>query len=58
MASMIATIVTIIIEILLMLGLILCIAYCSGYISLASTSLDKGKFRFCIKLSTINRLLF
>jgi hypothetical protein len=43
MACMIATIVTIIIEGCLMLGLILCIAYCSAYISLASTSLDKGK---------------
>ncbi len=45
---MIATIITIIIETFLMLGLILCIAYCSAYISLTSTSLDKGKFRFYI----------
>lgn len=44
MACMIVTIVTIIIESFLMLGLILCIAYCSTYISLTSTSLDKGKF--------------
>ncbi len=31
-----------ILEFFLMLGLILCIAYCSGYITLASTDLDKG----------------
>ncbi|CAF1609233.1 unnamed protein product [Adineta ricciae] len=33
--------IVIIFEAFLMLGLILCIAYCSGYITLASTSLEK-----------------
>lgn len=37
----ISLIVVLVIEAFLMLGLILCTAYCSGYISLASTSIDK-----------------
>ena len=40
---MIVTIVTIIIQSLLMLGLVLCIAHCSGFISLTSTAIDKGR---------------
>ena len=43
--------VTIIVECFLMLGLILCTAYCSSYISLASTSLDKGQLDFASSVS-------
>jgi len=46
LASMILIFLTIIVECFLMLGLILCIAYCSEYITLASTSLDKGYFNY------------
>ncbi|UJR35411.1 hypothetical protein I4U23_028168 [Adineta vaga] len=41
MACRIMLLATIVLESFLMLGLILCIAYCSGYITLASTSLEK-----------------
>lgn len=40
---MIVTIITIIIEFLLMIGVCICFAHCSGYISLGSTVIDKGK---------------